>query len=187
MFLAMKRLFHSVFLAVSLLFFIASCTEEQDFNQIDDLRVTPTLASGLFYLESDEETINAAGALSSFYFQEINFEAFNEQYVAERLLEGVITYEMDNTTSKELRIIIEFLDEAGQPLDTEIFTIEANPSETVVREVIYGPEGEPIEILTNTSSLRITANNLSDDTSVSSAEDPKLILRSGGEFLFQLQ
>jgi len=187
MFLAMKRLLYSVFFTAVVLFLTTSCTEEQDFGQIDDLRVTPTLASGLFYIESDEATINAAGALNSFYSQEINFDAFNEQYVAERLLEGVIIYEMDNTTSKELRIIIEFLDEAGRPLDREIFTIEADPSETVVREVSYGPGGKSIDILANTSSLRVLANNLGDGTSVSSAEDPKIILRSGAEFLFELQ
>ncbi|NDV16460.1 hypothetical protein GO009_10520 [Muricauda sp. TY007] len=181
----MKRLCYSIFLAIGFIFFVVSCTEEQDFDQIDDLRVTPTLASGLFYLESDEETINAAGPLNSFYFQEVNFDAFNEQYVAERLLEGVITYEMDNTTSKELQIIIEFLDDAGQLLDTELFTIEANSSETW--DIPYGPGGKSIDILTNTSSLRITANNLSDSISVSSAEDPKIILRSGAQFVFQLQ
>lgn len=187
MFLAMKRLCYSILLAISFLFFVASCTEEQDFSQFNDLRANPILASGLFYLESDEETINSAGALSSFYSREVNFDAFNEQYVAERLLEGVVTYEIDNSTSKELRIIIEFLNDAGQSLDMEIFTVEANLSETVVREVPYGPGGKSIDILTNTSSLRISANNLGNGTSVSLAEDPKIILRSGAQFVFQLQ
>ena len=184
---AMKRVFYSVFLFTGFLFLAQSCTEEQDFDQIDDLSITPTLASGLFYFESDEATINSAGGLTTFYSQEVNFDAFNEQYVAERLLEGAITYEIDNTTSKELRIFIDFLNEAGQPLDREVFTIEANPSETVVREVIYGPDGKPIDILANTSSLRVTANNLGDGSSVSSAEDPKIIFRSGAQFVFQLQ
>ncbi|WP_318311995.1 hypothetical protein [Flagellimonas crocea] len=183
----MKRLHYWIFLLTGILFLAISCTEEQDFSQFDDLQVTPTLASGLFYMESDEATINEAGAINSFYSQEINFDAFNEQYVAERLLEGVITYEIDNTTSKELRLIIEFLDDAGQPLDREVFTIEADRSEMVVREVPYGPGGKPIDILANTSSLWITANNLGDATSVSSAEDPKIILRSGAQFVFQLQ
>lgn len=183
----MKRLHYCICLLTGVLFLAIACTEEQDFSQFDDLRVTPTLASGLFYMESDEDLINTAGALNSFYSQEVNFDAFNEQYVAERLLEGVITYEIDNTTSKELRLIIEFLDDAGSPLDTEIFTIEANPTETVIREVPYGPGGKPIDILANTSSLRITANNLGDGTSVSSAEDPKIILRSGAQFVFRLK
>ncbi len=183
----MKRLHHCTFLLLGFLFMTTACTEEQDFSQVDDLRVTPTLASGLFYMESDEATINSAGAFGSFYSEEVNFDAFNEQYVAERLIEGVITYEIDNTTSKELRLIIEFLDEAGQPLDAEIFTVEADPSETVIRDVPYGPGGKSIDIVANTSSLRVSAINLGDGTSVSSTDDPKIILRSGAQFVFRLK
>ncbi len=72
-------------------------------------------------------------------------------------------------------------------MDTEVFTVDADPSETGLREVPYGPGGKPIDILANTSSLRILLNNLGDGTSVSSAEDPKIILRSGAEFLFEVQ
>ncbi|MBW8243465.1 hypothetical protein K1F50_11685 [Muricauda oceani] len=182
----MKRLLYSVLWITGLLFCSVSCMEEQDFDQIDDLSVTPTLASGIFYLESDEETINSV-ATGSFYSEEFTFEAFNEQYVAERLIEGTITYELDNTTSKDLRIVVEFLDEDGRVLDIERFDIEADPSETLIREVFYGPSGKPIDILANTTGLRVSAVNLSDNTSISPAENPSLILRSGAEFLFRLQ
>jgi len=182
----MKRLFYFALLSVGFLFLTISCAEEQDFSQIDDLRITPTLATGLFYFESDEETINSAGALNTFYSQEVNFDAFNEEYVAEHLLEGTITYEIENTTSKQLQITIEFLDEAGQVIDRESFSIGPDPSGVFIKEVFYGPGGTSIDILANISSLRVTAINLSDATSVSSTEDPKIILRSGAEFLFEL-
>ena len=84
-------------------------------------------------------------------------------------------------------MIIEFLDEAGQPLDAEIFTVEADPSETVIRDVPYGPGGKSIDIVANTSSLRVSAINLGDGTSVSSTDDPKIILRSGAQFVFRLK
>ncbi|MEC8831430.1 MAG: hypothetical protein VX772_03650 [Bacteroidota bacterium] len=183
----MKRFPQTVFAMAVMLLSALACTEEQDFDQINDLQVTPTLASGLFYLESDEATINSAGSLNTFYYQETNFNAFNETYVADNLLEGTITYEIDNSTSKQLRVIIGFIDDSGNILDVETFDIEAGPTDTVVREVFYGPGGKRLQILTNTSSLRVSATNLSDANSVSPAEDPKIILRSGAEFLFQLQ
>lgn len=161
--------------------------EEQDFGQIDDLNVTPTLASGIFYLESDEETINSVGAFNTFYSKTVNFDAFNQEFVAERLLEGVIIYEIENTTSKRLRIDIEFLDESGEPLDRETFSIEPNPSEMLIREVFYGPAGKNLDILANTSSLRVTGRNLGDATSVSSQPEPRIVVRSGAEFLFRLK
>ncbi|KAB5485485.1 MULTISPECIES: hypothetical protein [Flagellimonas] len=183
----MKKLFFHVLFASIIMLLLSSCTEEQDFSQIDDLSVTPTLASGIFYLESDEETINSAGGFGTFYSQTINFDAFNETYVAERLLEGVIIYEIENTTSKRADIRIEFLDESGNPLYQEAFTVEANPSETFTREVTYGPGGLNLSILTNTSSLRVTGRNLGDATSVSSHPEPKISLSSAAEFIFRLK
>lgn len=183
----MKRLFFPMLFASILILMPSSCMEEQDFDQFDDLSITPTLASGIFYLESDEETINSYGGFGTFYSQTVNFDAFNETYVAERLLEGVIIYEIENTTSKRLDISIEFLDESGNPLYMEGFTVEANLSEPVTREVAYGPGGLSLSILANTSSLRVTGRNLGDATSTSSHPEPKISLSSAAEFIFRLK
>lgn len=184
----MKRSLSHILVAAIFTLTLFSCMEEQDFGQIDDLNVTPTLASGIFYLESDEETINSVGAFNTFYSKTVNFDAFNQEFVAERLLEGVIIYEIENTTSKRLRIDIEFLDESGVQLYSESFDpIEAYPSETLIREVFYGPGGESLSILANTSSLRVTGRNLGDATSVSSQPEPRIVVRSGAEFLFRLK
>jgi hypothetical protein len=59
---------------------VTSCADEQDFDQFDDLSVEPTVASSIFYFESDEETINTAGT-GGFYQQTFTFEAFNEAFV----------------------------------------------------------------------------------------------------------
>jgi hypothetical protein len=183
----MKRSFYLLLCITAVLLLSQSCTEPQDFSQFDDLRITPTLATGLFYMESDEATINDSGSLSTFYIQTVNFEAFNEQYVAEHLIEGTITYEIVNTTSKQLRITLEFLDEGGNTLDAEQFDVQADPSGTNIWEVAYGPGGKSLDILANTSSLRITATNLGDTTSVSAQSEPKIKFRSAAEFLFRLK
>jgi hypothetical protein len=172
-------------LSASILF-LFSCSEEQDFNQFDELSITPTVASSIFYLQADEESINAVEA-GPFYYETVTFEAFNEQFVAERLLEGTISYEIDNTTSKRLQVSIEFLDEANNSLDVELFDIGPNQSETFTRDVTYGPSGKNLTILTATNSLRISGSNLSDTSSVSTTPEPKIILRSAAEFLFRLK
>ncbi|NDV43714.1 hypothetical protein [Flagellimonas sediminis] len=183
----MKRSFYLLLCITAALLLSQSCTEPQDFSQFEDLSITPTLATGLFYMESDEETINEAGSLVTFYSQTVNFDAFNEQYVAEHLIEGTITYEIVNTTSKQLRITIEFLDEAGNTLDVEQFDVEADPSGTNIWEVAYGPGGKSLDILANTSSLRITAFNFGDASSVSAQTEPKIKFKSAAEFLFRLK
>ncbi|MBS9461725.1 hypothetical protein KIM67_04840 [Flagellimonas sp. 389] len=183
----MQRLFFNCFLAFNCFFVFFGCSEEQNFDQFDDLSVTPLVASSIFYLESDEQFINTAAAFGNFYTETFNFDAFNEQFVAERLIEGTITYEIENTTSKRLDIIVEFLDEMGNTLDFELFEIEPAPSEMQTIEVPYGPGGKSLEILAATSNIRVTGNNLGDNTSVSSNEEPKIIMRSAAEFLFRLK
>ncbi len=182
----MKRFFYPLCIIAALVL-SQSCTEQQDFTQFEDLSITPTLATGLFYMESDEQTINDAGSSIAFYSQTVNFDAFNEDFVAEHLIEGAITYQIVNTTSKQLRITLEFLDDAGNTLDGELFNVDADPSGTLIWEVAYGPGGKSLDILANTSSLRITATNLSDASSVSSQSEPKIKFKSAAEFLFRLK
>ncbi|WP_240740174.1 hypothetical protein [Flagellimonas allohymeniacidonis] len=164
-----------------------ACSDEQDFDQFDDLSITPTLASSIFSVEADEPFINSFTTVNTFYTNTFNFDAFNEEFVAERLLEGTITYEFENTTSKPLIITIEFLDEGGGVLDTEIFDIPAGPAPAFTIEVDYGPGGKPLDILANTSDIRITGINLGDTTSTSTEPDPKIVMKSAAEFLFRLK
>ena len=175
-----------VFTLVFLLLLCNSCSEEQDFDQFDDLSMTPAVASSIFCLEADEAFINTITTVNTFYTQTFIFEAFSEQFVADRLIEGTITYDFENSTSKPLNIIVEFLDEGGMVLDFENFNIAQGPNETLTRNVEYGPNGKPLDILINTTSIRVTGRNLGDNVSVSPEPDAKVTMRSAAEFIFEL-
>jgi len=181
----MKKL-TTLFLLAMIMAPAISCSEEQDFNQIDDLNVVPTLATSLLYIESDEGTINLAGT-GNFYSQVFTFEAFNEPFIADNVLDGTITYQVENTTSKEIDILVEFLDEAGNVLDAEAFTIQPEPAPLLERQIAYGNGGRNLDILRNTTNIRVGGQNQGDDTSVSSQPNPRIILRSSAEFRLRLQ
>ena len=168
------------------LFLFFSCAEEQNFNQFDDLNVVPTLATSIFYLESSENIINMLPP-GNFYNQAFTFEAFNEVFIAERVLDGVITYELENTTSKEIDVVVEFLDAFDVVLDTEFFTIQPQPAPLLERQVAYGNGGKSLDILRNTTQIRVIGTNMGDNTSESTANEPKIILRSGAVFRVRLQ
>lgn len=180
----MKKVSLLLFFVLVLTFF--SCAEEQNFNQVNDLNVVPTVATSIFYFESPEEIINDTNA-TNFFAETYVFEAFSEDFVAERVLEGAIVYEIENTTSKELSLLIEFLDENDTVLDVEVFNIEAQPTFSLEREVFYGAGGKSLDILRNTTNIRFTAENRGDNVSVSAVNDPKIILRSSATFRVQLQ
>ncbi len=166
---------------------ICSCTEKQDFDQYDDISVTPTIEGSILYVETPERIINQIVGIN-FYSQVFNFDAFSEDFIAERVIDGVVVYEVENTTSKQLNITIEFLDEADNVLDTENFAIDPAPTAVLRREIAYGgPMGRPIDIIRNTSSIRVSAENLGDNTSTSSLPDPKIVLRSSAKLRIRLK
>ncbi|MGI9549591.1 MAG: hypothetical protein ACR2MT_00215 [Aurantibacter sp.] len=166
---------------------LASCIEETNFDQFDDLRIEPTIEGSILYVEAPERTINLAIS-ANFYTQDFNFDGFSDAIFADRVLDGVVTYIVENSTSKDLDITVEFVDDAGNVLDTEQFSIAAAPPETVeLREIAYGGTGRSLDIIRNTSAIRVTAINNGDSTSVSSLPDPIVILKSSGKFRLSLK
>lgn len=183
----MKNSLYRGLTATLFFWLIFSCADKQDFNQYDSLQITPVTASSIVYFESPESVINDAAA-AVYYSDDFNFDAFEEKYISENLLDGIMTYEVENTTSKELELLLEFLDAAGNVLDTELFGINAAPTGILRRETAYGgASGKSIDIIKNTSGLRITGTNLGDNTSVSGLPDPKIILRSSAAFRIRLK
>ena len=163
-----------------------SCSEKQDFSQYEDLSVTPTLEASIFFVKVQESLINRVVDVS-FFTQDFNFDAFEEAFFSDRVLEGVITYELENTTDKPIEIEIEFLDENDMLLDTEVFTMPAAPTALLIRERAYGNTGKSLEILRNTSKLRLNASNFGDNTSTSGIPDAAIVLRSSAQFTLRLK
>ena len=173
-------------LGLCLFLLAASCAEEQNFDQYDDIAIVPEMEAAMLYMETPEEVINEDPGLT-FLSVTFDFLAFQEQFVAERILDGSLIYQLENTTSKPLRLSIEFLNEAGTVLDTETFTMDPAPTAILNREVVYGPAGKPLDILINTVGLRISGTNLGDTSSVSGEPEPRFVFRSTAKFRIQLQ
>jgi hypothetical protein len=165
---------------------LSSCADKQDFDQLDNLDVTPTAEASILYVETPERIINQVTGIN-FYSQTFNFDAFSEEFFADNVLDGVVTYEVENTTSKPLDITFEFLDDAGNSLDSENFTVNAAPTAILQREIAYGPAGRSLDIIRNTSAIRVSAINLGDNTSVSALPNPTVFLRSSAKFRIRLK
>ncbi len=161
--------------------FFLSCTAKQDFNQYDDLNLEPIFIGSILYAEAPERSINLV-TQTNFYTWDFNFDAFSSNIFSERVIEGTVTYIVENTTSKDLEITVEFLDAGGAILDTEIITVQPAPTPIIQRDIFYGPGGRSIDIIKNTSGIRVSALNLGDSTSTSSLPDPMVTLKSSGKF-----
>ena len=98
------------FLGFWLFFLAIGCVEEQNFDQADDIAVVPEMEAAMLYVETPEEVINEEPDLT-FLSVTFDFLAFQEEFVAENILDGSLIYQLENTTSKPLRLSIEFLND----------------------------------------------------------------------------
>ncbi len=165
---------------------LSSCADNLDFNQYDQLEVTPTFEASILYVEVAESVVNDVAA-AEFFSKDFNFDAFSSNIFAERVIEGEVTYVVENTTSKEIVITVEFLDENGTILDTEILTVQEVPSSILQRDIAYGSAGRSIEIIKNLSEIRVSAVNRGDATSISNLESPMITLKSSGKFRVRIK
>ena len=161
---------------------LVSCTQQTlDFDQFDDLKAEPVLEASIIYIEVPERIINLATE-TNFFTEDFNFDAFSADLFAERVIEGTVTYVIENTTTKTLNITVEFLDESGAVLDTENFSTNPPPSPALEFERAEGGTGRSIDIIKNLSSIRVSAENLGGTATTSVFPDPKVTLKSKGKF-----
>jgi len=179
---------HLKYILFSLMSFalLSSCIEDQDFGQYDQIEVIPTYEASLLYIEAPESLVNDAPTNVAFS-QNFNFDAFSSKAFSERVVDGTITYIVENTTNKEMSITVELLDGDGNVLDTEILTIEPAPAAQLQRDIAYGDSGKSINIIKNTSSIRVSATNLGDNSTTSDLPEPKIILKSSGKFRVRIK
>lgn len=183
----MGNRFRGVLLALLVFASLYSCIEEQNFDQFEDLNITPTIEGSILYVEAPENLINLAIS-SSFYTQDFNFDGFSDAIFADRVLDGVVTYIVENSTSKDLDITVEFLDDSDNVLDTEQFDIVAAPPASIqLREISYGGAGKNLDIIRNTSAIRVSASNEGDSSSTSDLPDPKITIKSSGKFRLSIK
>lgn len=182
----MKQVLLYIGFAVFTSMMLFSCVEDIDTGQYDDLDITPTLEASLLYVEATEDLINLVDG-NTVFSNNFNFDAFSTDIFAERVIEGTVTYVVENTTSKELEITVEFLDEGEAVLDTELFIVQPAPTMVLQKEIFYGPAGRSIDIIKNLSSIRVSAINRSDSESTSSAPEPLITLQSSGKFTVRVK
>ncbi len=180
------KISHYFFSVLFVLFTLMSCIEEQDFNQTDNIIITPTVEASIFYFETTEQLINDSP--NALYTRDFNFDAFKDDYFSDKVIEGSITYQLENTTSKPVSVTIELLDDDGNVLDTTILNIESEASNTTDEEIFYGGTStRSLDIIRNTSAIRLSAVNLGDNSSISTQPNPKLIFRSSAKFKMRIR
>ncbi len=173
-----------------LMFCFSSCVKDVDFNQADNLVLTPVVASSVVYTDVEASRFSENGIELQVVRDSIaNIEIFNEQFVIDNLVRTELIFEATNTIDRTFELQVEFLDDNDVLLDS--FSFEAQPSpdgNEVISETTEDYVGQRLDALKQTTKMVITLTLFpSNDGSILNADSTgRIILKSSGLFYLNL-
>lgn len=168
------------------IFSFFSCVKDIDFDQADDLELTPTYVASLIFTELDQTSFVTPGGTEITQFRDVtNIEFFNES-VSDELEKLVLDFEITNPFDRRFTLDFRFLNDT----DTEVYRI---PRILINENVTKLQVQEEIVLATNRSILNATKIEItlellpsSDGSVIDFNEKKTFIFKSAGTFYFRI-
>ena len=157
----MKQLLTFILITILVNGLCLSCTEPVDFDQINDVEITPVVASSLiFFDEAAPVFFDGVNQVITIKDQ-LQIDFFNDAFIVDNLVKSEFVFEISNTINRGFNMRIDFLDEANNLQHITTISVPASLNNQNVKtnytEVF---QGTTLTALKNTSILVFTLNML---------------------------
>ena len=144
-----------VALTFSLLLFV-SCVSDVDFDQTQDVTITPTVDASLIFFTidtSDFESVDTEEAVITVR-DTTRLEFLNDDFIRENLREVTLDFQVDNTFGQSLVNRVAFMNNAGEEQLVVLFEITSSPDGSVQRtEFTQVLNEDDIQAISNANQL----------------------------------
>lgn len=136
---------------------LISCTKEIDFNQVNDIEISPILETSLIFFDATAPDFFIGGSELSVVQDFVLIDVFNSTFINDNLIKTEFVLETINSINRGYSLRIDFLDNSNQLQHSFTTTAPASPSNSDVfsshTEVF---EGASLVALKQTSQLVFT-------------------------------
>ena len=140
----MKKKLHLLFLFTAVILFFTACIKDTDFNQTDDIVVTPTLELDFLFFNLNSENFSEIGMNNLVVTDTTNFNFLNDEFTADNLLKADFYFKNTNSFPIQLTTQYQFLDENNNIHYEIIIPVNTgsnlNPVITEHNEIIEGDD-----------------------------------------------
>lgn len=167
-------------LALNLIFF--ACTKDVDFNQINDLEISPVIESSLVFFDEPANRFleNENEVLITQDFIMVDF--FDDEFVVDNLVRTDLVFETENSINRRFDLQIDFFDNSGQLQHS--FSITQEPlSNNNYTEVF---EDDALDALKNTTVIVFTLRLSSGNPAINETTPGSIKLKSKAVFYFNI-
>lgn len=182
-----KRLFTYLFLTVIINSVYLSCAESVDFNQINDLEITPVIESSLIFLDEPAARFLDNGAQLTTIQDHIQVDFFDNSFIIENLVKTEFVFETTNSINRGFRVRVDFLDSNSQSQHAFTFFVTASPNNAeVTSKYTEVFQDETLAALKSTSVLVFTLNMLPGEA-INQNSLGRIRLKSKAVFYFNIE
>ncbi|WP_179343835.1 hypothetical protein [Winogradskyella ursingii] len=174
-----------------LIVFFTSCVKDVDFEQAENITLTPTIASSILFSNSEASRFSDNGMeLETVTDTVPDITILKDQFVNDNLIRAELVFEAANTINRTFGLQVDFLNEDDELEHT--FSFFANPSSNgneVITNYTEIFEDDSLEALKFTSKLIITLSLLpsNDGSMLNENSEGNIGLKSKGIFYFNVE
>ncbi|NCO63193.1 MAG: hypothetical protein GW839_05600 [Flavobacteriales bacterium] len=181
------KVFKYLIITLIIVLVSTSCTKEVDFNQVNNIQLTPVIESSLVFINEPANRFLVNGTEISGLQDSANIDVFNDEFVIDYLEKAEFLFQTTNSINRGFQVQVDMLDDFNQIRHTFSFSSVASPDNSdVVNEHIEVFEGNFLTALKNTTKLVFTLNILSGEP-INQSTPGRIILKSKGTFYLNIQ
>ena len=177
-------------IAICLVFCFTACISDIDFQQAEDLSISPALETSIIHFEEAANTfVDDNGVELITVTDTVYVDIFSDAFVVDNLVKAEFQFEATNTINRAFQTNIDFYNDAFEMQHNFSFGVPASPTnEDVVVEYIETFVDQELEALKSTTNLVLTFTLLpSNDGSILQDTTPgNLKLRSKASFYLEI-
>jgi len=139
------------------LFLLVSCVKDVNFEQAEDLLVTPALEVSLVRFNESATRFSANGSEITVIRDSVRIEIFNAKFTVDNLRRAEFLFETTNSINRPFNVDIQFLNDANEEQYLIQFGVAASPNNqefVTINEEIF--ENDAINDLKATTKLIFT-------------------------------
>lgn len=186
----LKKITLNTILLLCIILSYNACIKDVDFDQAENLSISPALEVSIFHFEEPANTfLDDDGVEIITVKDSVNIGIFSDQFVVDNLIKADFLFETTNTINRAYQAEIEFYNDLFELQHIINFGVSESPNnQDVVVEYVEVFEGMELEALKATTNLVLTLNLLpSTDGSTLNENTPgDLLLRSKASFYFNI-
>lgn len=183
-----KRIHLSILWIAILL--LASCVKDVDFDQAENVVLTPVAAASIVYTDVEASRFSENGIELETVTDTISdIELFTDDFVLDNLVKAELIFESTNTINRTFGLQVDFLSDLDEQLHTLSFDAAPSPSgNEVITTHIEVFEDATLEALKMTRNMVVTLYLYpsTDGSTLDENSTGNISLKSKGNFYFNV-